>query len=108
MNDKSPSELPNEFSAVLEQLQSQDEHKETSASRSRGSPEHAKLSYLCTKQMTQHGNNKHSAIIKEPQFDTCPSGPILVSFFMQERKEEQNKSSVAAIHGDRPPATSQA
>ena len=112
VNDKSPSELPNKFSADLEQLLSQDKYKETSAreeeAASRGSPEHGKLSYLWTKQTTQLGNNKHSTIIKEPQFDTRPSGPILVSFLMQERKEEQNKSSVAAIHGDRPPATSQA
>ena len=99
VNDKSPSELPNEFYAVPEQPLRQDEHKETSASRRGSCPEHARLSYLCTKQTTRHGNNKHSVMIKEPQFDTRPSGPILVSFLMQERKEEQNKSNVQRSTG---------
>ena len=56
-----------------------------------------KLSF--SKMTTWHGNNMHSAITKEPQFDTRPSGPILVSSLMQEK--EQNKNNVAAIDGGR-------
>ena len=80
MNDKSPSELPNEFFAVSEQRR----HHVTSQMHQ------VKLSLR--KITTRHGNDTHSALTKEPQFDTRPSGPILVSFFMQEK--EQNKAAL--------------
>ena len=40
---------------------------------------------------TRHGNNTHSAITKEPQFDTRPSGPILVTFFDSGKRAKQKQ-----------------
>ena len=57
---------------------------------------------------TQHRNNKHSVMTEESQFDTRPSGPMLVSFRCRKEKGNITKAVLApaAADGGRALATS--
>ena len=99
VDGKSFCALPNDFFAVSEQC---GHHV-----RERASQTHQVKLSLC-KITTRHGNDPHSVLTKEPQFDTHPSGPILVSFSDAGKKEKAKQSSVAAIRRGRPLATPRA